>query len=163
MLPPAPLIDSRFLIRNAAPGEEEAVLQVALLALAMNTGWHDVTHEAREVIEAGVKRAFLSEKGPSSLVATHGHRIVAISILDDNPETENHLVSGPWVLSEYRNRGLGTALLWASLQQLADRGISSVFGRTRENSITAQFVYPKFGGVIDNISPTVENNSVVDR
>lgn len=146
-LPSLPKFDTRLTIRNASAGEQTAVLKVALLALAMNTDWHDMTNEVQVLIEAAVKKAFSSDKEPSCLVAAHGARIIAISLLDLNQEAVHHLVTGPWVLSEYRNRGLGTALLWKSLQQLSERGITTAYGMTRKNSIAAQFVYPKFGGV----------------
>ncbi len=159
-LPSLPKFDSRLIIRNATPAEENAVLKVALLALAMNTDWHDATGEVQELIEAAVKKSFSSEKEPSCLVAAHGARIIATSVLDLNPEAINHLVTGPWVLSEYRNRGLGTALLWHSLERFAKVGITSVLGMTRKNSMAAKFVYPKFGGVIEDPSAPIQKELV---
>ena len=153
--PSPPTLDSRLTIRNATASEQNLVLKVTLLALAMNTDWHDVTHEVQNLIEGAIKKSFIADEEPSCLVATHGSRIIATSLLDSSPESTNHLMSGTWVFPEYRNRGVGTALLWSSLQQLAEQGIISVFGMTRKNSIAAQFVYPKFGGTIENFSPTI--------
>lgn len=150
MLPSLPKFDSRLTIRNAKTAEEDSVLKVLLLALAMNTDWHDTTGEVQELLEQAVKKSFGSDREPSCLVVLHGSRIIAASLLDLNPEATNHLLSGPWVLSEYRNRGLGTALLWHSLERLANSGITSAFGMTRKNNIAAQFIYPKFGGVIED-------------
>jgi len=159
-LPSLPKFDSRLTIRNATDEEQNAVLKVASLALAMNTDWHDATGEVQELLESAVKKAFSSSKEPSCLVAAHGSRIIAVSILDTNPEATNHLVSGPWVLAEYRNRGLGTALLWTSLEQLENGGITTVFGMTRKNSIAAQFVYPKFGGTIEALSAPIQKELI---
>lgn len=159
-LPSLPQCDSRLIIRNATPAEQSSILKVTLLALSMNTDWHDGTHEVQELIEAAVKKAFSAEKEPSCIVAAHGSRIIAASLLDYNPETTNHLTSGPWVLAEYRNRGIGTALLWSSLQRLGDHGITSAFGITRKNSIAAKFIYPKFGGTIEHLSAPIQKELV---
>jgi ribosomal protein S18 acetylase RimI-like enzyme len=159
-LPASPSLDSRLIIRNATAAEQNLVLKVILLGLAMNTDWHDATGEVQGLIETATKKAFASDKEPSCLVAAHGSRIIAASLLDLNPETTNHLMSGPWVLAEYRNRGIGTALLWSSLQQLADCGITTVFGMTRKKSIAAQFIYPKFGGAIENLSAPIQKELV---
>ncbi len=159
-LPSPPKFDSRLTIRNAAPAEQNAVLKVALLALAMNTDWHDTTNEVHDLIQEAVKKAFLSEKEPSCLIATHGSRIIGVSVLNLSSEATDHLMSGPWVLAEYRNRGLGTALLWSSLELLSNRGITTTFGMTRKNSIAAQFVYPKFGGTIEELSAPIQKELV---
>jgi hypothetical protein len=160
MLPSSPSLDSRLIVRNATAAEQNLVLQVMLLALAMNTDWHDSTGEVQNLIEAAIKKAFASDQEPSCLVAAHGSRIIAASLLDYNPETTNHLTSGPWVLAEYRNRGIGAALLWSSIQLLAEHGITSAFGMTRKNSIAAKFVYPKFGGTIENLSAPIQKELV---
>lgn len=159
-LPSPPTFDSRLAIRNATVGEQSSVLKVASLALAMNTDWHDSTNEVQELIDRAIKNSFSSDKEPSCLVAAHGSRIIAVSVLDSNPESTNHLVTGPWVLAEYRNRGLGSALLWHSLEQLTHRGITAAFGMTRKNSIAAQFVYPKFGGTLEPLSAPIQKELV---
>jgi ribosomal protein S18 acetylase RimI-like enzyme len=51
------------------------------------------------------------------------------------------------ILHEYRNRGVGSALLAASLAFIRDRDVPVVRGVTRADSTTARFVYPKFSGV----------------
>lgn len=159
-LPLPPEFDSRLTIRNATAAEQNLVLKVALLALAMNTDWHDATNEVQELMETGIKKSFSSEKEPPCLVATHGSRIIGTSLLALHSEATNHLVSGPWVLAEYRNRGLGTALLWNSLDRLAKAGITSAFGMTRKNSMAAKFVYPKFGGTLEDLSTPIQKELV---
>jgi len=48
---------------------------------------------------------------------------------------------------EYKNRGLGTQMLYASLALLRDRGFSTVRGVTRANGVAARHVYTKFGSI----------------
>ncbi len=65
-----------------------------------------------------------------------------------DPSAENHLSPGPCVLMEYRNRGLGTALLGESLRQLREAGLSRAAALTKSNAPVAKFLYPKFNGVL---------------
>ena len=134
----APLI-----IRAAQPSEKAVVLKVLLNAFSMDSSWGDISRRLQEGIGYFVDRAF--EKGdPSCIVALHGQRIIGASLLDTNTEATNHLLSGPMILHEYRNRGLGSGMLAASLAFLKDKGVSKALGVTRGNSISARFIYTKF-------------------
>jgi GNAT superfamily N-acetyltransferase len=148
-----PQLGEPFSVRPACYDEKEMVKQVALLSLKMNTEWHDATMNASNAIHEAVKRAFIDNNTPSCLLIAHGHRIIGVSILDMRPEAPYHLLSGPWVLTEYRNRGFGSALLHASLEQLANQGITEVSGVTRGNTTSSRFVYPKFGGIMSLTAP----------
>ena len=48
---------------------------------------------------------------------------------------------------EYRNRGLGTALLHYSLKQLQNNGLERACGISKENVVASKFIYRKFGSV----------------
>jgi predicted N-acetyltransferase YhbS len=134
------------LIRRATREEGEEVLQVILLSLSMDSGWNDSLHLVEEYAKAAVARIFNDEE-PLCLVIPKGNRFIAASLLDPAAEALNHLVSGPSVLMEYRNRGIGTRLLHASLSELRERGLTSVSGVTRDKTVAARHVYPKFGSV----------------
>ncbi len=62
---------------------------------------------------------------------------------------------GPCVLAEYRNRGLGTSLLAASLDHLRGSGVSLANAITREGAPVARFLYPKFGGQAPLVTPSL--------
>lgn len=134
------------LIRPATREEGEDVLRVILLSLSMDSGWNDAFPLVEGYLKAAVARTFNATE-PLCLVIPKGNRLIAASLLDPEPEAENHLLSGPTVLMEYRNRGLGTSLLQASLHALRERGLSSVAGITREKTSASRHVYPKFGSV----------------
>jgi GNAT superfamily N-acetyltransferase len=134
------------LIRRATREEGEDVLHVILLSLAMDSGWNDSLQLVEEYAKASVARIFNAEE-PLCLVIPKGNRLIAASLLDPTVEALNHLVSGPSVLMEYRNRGIGSRLLHASLSELRERGITSALGVTRDKTIAARYVYPKFGSV----------------
>ena len=139
--PPASLV-----IRTATRDEEEIVAKVVLTAFSMDSAWGDISRRLNESMERFVKEAFAKgRETPSCVVAQHGPRIIGVSVMDADPNSPNHLPSGPMILHEYRNRGLGTALLAASLEYLRANGVSKVRGVTRANSTAARFIYTKFG------------------
>ncbi|MEI6375780.1 MAG: GNAT family N-acetyltransferase [bacterium] len=132
------------LIRPATREEGEDVLKVILLSLSMDAAWNGSYAQAEEYLKGAIGRLFNAEE-PLCLVIPKGNRLVAASLLDPNQEAAGHLVSGPSVLMEYRNRGLGSQLLHASLAVLHEKGFAEVTGITRTKSVAALHVYPKFG------------------
>jgi len=140
------LIPATDLIRPATHEEAEQVLQVLLLSLAMDSGWNDSVAKVEEYLKNSVKRLFNADE-PLCLVIPKGNRLIAASLLDPDAGSPCQLVSGPSVLMEYRNRGIGSRLLHESLLALRDRGLSSVSGFTKPNSVASRHVYPKFGGI----------------
>lgn len=137
-------------IRPAKREEGEDVLGVLLLSLSMDSSWNDSLAKVENYLRASVARLF-NEEVPMCFVIQKGNRLVAASLLDPEPASGIHLVSGPAVLSEYRNRGLGTNLLSHSLSALAGKGLVSATGITRTNTTAALHVYPKFGGVCESV------------
>jgi predicted N-acetyltransferase YhbS len=137
---PSPLI-----IRGAERDEEETVDKVVRTAFSMDSAWGDISRRLDESMEKSVEEAFEKSHGsPTCVVALHGPRIIGVSVLEADPDSPNHLVSGPMILHEYRNRGLGTALLAASLDFLRAKGLPKARGVTRANSTAARFIYTKF-------------------
>lgn len=134
------------MIRFATREESEDVLRVILLSLSMDSSWNDSFPVVQEYIKTAADRLFESED-PLCLVIPKGNRIIAASLLDPQMESRNNLVSGPAVLMEYRNRGIGAMLLHASLIALRERGLSLVTGATRIKTVASRHVYPKFGAV----------------
>ena len=135
-----------LVLRPAEKGEEETALEVLLTAFAMDTAWGDINRRLEEGMGRYVEEAF-DRPDPSCIVALHGQRVIGASLLDANPDAGNHLLSGPMILHEYRNRGVGSGLLAASLIFLRDKGLTKARGVTRANSTVSRFVYPKFSSV----------------
>jgi predicted N-acetyltransferase YhbS len=140
---PAP---SSLAIRPANREDEEVVGKVLRTAFSMDSSWGDISRRLDESMERFVEEAFdKSRETPSCVVAQHGSRIIGVSVMDAEADSLNHLSSGPMILHEYRNRGLGSALLAASLNFLRSEGLAKVRGVTRANSTPARFIYTKFG------------------
>jgi len=139
------------LIRPAAREEAEQVLAVLLLSLSMDSGWNDSFAVVERHLRSEVARIF-NEEDPLCLVMPKGSRLIAASLLDPSAEASSQLLSGPAVLMEYRNRGIGSRLLHASLEALGGRGVSVASGVTRAKTVAARHVYPKFGGVAESVT-----------
>jgi predicted N-acetyltransferase YhbS len=138
------------MIRRATREEGEEVLRVLLLSLSMDAAWNDAFARAEQYLSEAVSRLF-NATDPLCLVIPKGNRMIAASLLDPLPETESHLVSGPAVLMEYRNRGIGSRLLHASLATLGEAGVAVPAGITRDRTDAAKHVYPKFGGTSERV------------
>jgi GNAT superfamily N-acetyltransferase len=52
---------------------------------------------------------------------------------------------------EYRNRGIGSRLLYASLEALAQAGVTNPTGITRDKTVASKYVFPKFGGTSERV------------
>ena len=139
------------LIRLARREEGEDVLQTVLLSLAMDSSWNDSYAMAEHYLTSTVGRLF-NESEPLCLVIQKGNRLIAASLLDPDPDAVQQLVSGPMVTTEYRNRGIGTRLLHASLAALQERGLTRATGITRDRTVAARHVYAKFGSVSESFS-----------
>ncbi len=137
-------LPAHFTVRPATREESKLVAHVVMTAFALDSTWSDTLNQFRERLEMQLDLAFQREAVPA-LVIAHGPRIIATSVLNTDPAADSNLVSGPSVLSEYCSRGLGTALLHASLKQLAESGLLQASGITKENTTACKFVYPKFG------------------
>ncbi len=138
------------LIRRATCEEGEEVLRVLLLSLSMDSAWNDSFAQAERYLSEAVARIFNATE-PFCLVIPKGNRMIAASLLEPLPEAPFHLVSGPSVLMEYRNRGIGSRLLHASLAALAEAGVTTPLGVTRDKTVAAKHVFPKFGGISERV------------
>ena len=151
---PAPLLP-RYGVRPAVRSEREAVWKVISDSLALDPSWNVTFSELRPLLRGQMEEAFEDSHfsasggaggGTSCLALTHGARIIGVSVFTTEPEAENHLLSGPCVYSEYRNRGLGTCLLDRTLRELREAGLVRAQAVTKAGAAAARFVYPKFLG-----------------
>ncbi len=133
-----------FIFRGANREESKVVRAMILTSFALDSAWGDAMKVFREKFDTLFDAAFQRE-GVPAIVVTHGVRIIGGSVLSTEIDAENHVISGPCVLSEYCSRGLGTALLHHSLQQLRTAGLERAHAITKENVPACKFVYPKFG------------------
>lgn len=130
----------------AAGADRETAQKVVLTAFELDAAWGDVMRLLEEGMKRHIRSVFEQDE-PPCIVAKHGSRIIGASLLSLDPAAENHLLSGPMILHEYRNRGVGSGLLAASLEHLRTRGVALVRGITRANSVVERFIYPKYSGV----------------
>jgi N-acetylglutamate synthase-like GNAT family acetyltransferase len=143
------LITEEYSIRRATKHEKTQVWQVISSCFLLDTCWNDVSNDLLPRIRHEFGEKF-SHREIDCLVITHGNRTIGASLIKPSPEVSNHLLSGPCISNEYRNRGFGSLLLKESLLLVAKQGITKVYGTTRSSSPAAKFVYPKFGGTSES-------------
>ncbi len=146
--PVYPAIDKRYSIREATPDDEKGVRTAVVTAFALDPHWNFVQFRAQ--LDAALDLVFNRKANDGRipcLVITHGARIIGASAVSIWQEAENHLLTGPCILMEYRNRGLGTALLAHSLLYLKEADLRTAHGMTRQGTPTERFLYRKFNSV----------------
>src|SRR5215470_4419533 len=144
-------------VRPAARRELDAVQLVIANSFTLDTDWAEYYKRFRHNLAEQVEQAF-SQSDAGCLVLAHGTRIIGASVFTLDPSAENHLISGPCILLEYRNRGLGSDTLWRTLQALRQAGLKRMFGVTRRIVPASKFVYPKFGGVSEPYEMPIGTN-----
>ena len=133
-----------YAIRQATAEEHKIVHKTIFSAFSLDMDWSDTLKILQDRLEAEIGRIFEQKKIIDCLVVTHGSRVIGASALDTRPDAENHLLTGPAILSEYRNRGIGSKLLYGSLQALREAGLVRAQGIIKDNVLAAKYVYPKF-------------------
>ena len=153
-------LSSPYAVRPAGGREDRAaVWKVIADSLALDPAWNETFSEVRPLLHAHADEVFDAGRGhrrpevSSCLVLTHGGRIIGVSVFTLDPEADNHLLTGPCVLGEYRNRGLGTCLLDRTLRALRAAGLAHAHGLTKLGAGAARFVYPKFAGRPADLEP----------
>lgn len=143
-LGPLPEMPKPFVLRAASEQEREDALQVVRSSYSLDPEWSGGRKHVEDVVLASAARALDIE--PACLFVLHGNRIIAASVYEVEPADGIHLTTGPCVLIEYRSRGIGGALLAATLAALRERGVREAVGQARPNTASAKFLCPKFGG-----------------
>ena len=152
------VLEPHYHIRPVARSEERNVRAVISSSFALDMNWSDTLKTMQGWIESRLDEVFEHKIIPC-LVVTHGNRVIGASLLDPSREADCHLISGPCVLNEYRNRGIGTELLFQSLNALREAGFETAHAVTKSNVPVAKFVYTKF----DSVSEPWEFEPLVAR
>ncbi len=138
------LVPAPFTLRPAGEQELEDAVRVVQASYDLDPDWSGCAKHINQVILPGLRRAFEGEA--TCLFLLHGNRVIAVSAYDPEPADGIHFVTGPCVLVEYRNRGIGGALLHATLEALGARGLTEAVGLARPGTPSAKFLSRKFGG-----------------
>jgi N-acetylglutamate synthase-like GNAT family acetyltransferase len=129
---------------GAATAEDEKELRkIISSSFVLDPMWSPELQEVTEKIELWLERAFASP-ACTFLALRHGSRIIGASVISSEPGTDMHLIPGPCVSIEYRNRGFGTRLLEQALARLREAGLQEAAGVAKENLPVSKFLYPKF-------------------
>ena len=143
LAPLAHPLPDQYVVRPAARDEAKLASHTVFTVLTLDSAWCDTLKLFRDRLATSIDLAFVREPVPA-LVIMHGSRIIAASVISTEPDADTNLISGPCVLAEYGNRGLGTALLHHTLELLRSSGLDHATAVTKDNVPACKFVYPKF-------------------
>ena len=123
--------------------DEKELRKIISSSFVLDPAWSPQMTEVMERLEFWLERA-LASSTCTFLALRHGTRIIGASIICSDAEADVHLIPGPCVSMEYRNRGFGTRLLEQSLSRLREAGLREAVGVAKENVPVTKFLYPKF-------------------
>jgi len=138
----------RFRIRLADKEDREETLRLIRRAFAMDSDWLDGSAEAFGFVEPLMAKS-IDPRSVACLLLCDGPRAVGASLLHVIPESENHLVTGPCISSEYRNRKLGSLLFDLSLRHLRKEGLQTVHGVVKQKCLAARYLYPRYEPMVE--------------
>jgi len=136
-------LPEHYEIGPATADDEMELRKIISSSFVLDPMWSPELQEVTEKIQAWLDRAFSSPEC-IFLALRHGARIIGASVLSTQPEADMHLIPGPCISMEYRNRGFGTRLLEQALTRLREAGVSQAAGVAKENVPVSKFLYPKF-------------------
>jgi len=136
-------LPEHYEIGPATAEDEMELRKIISSSFVLDPMWNPELQEVTEKIEAWLERAFAS---PDCLFLAlrHGTRIIGASVLCTQADVDMHLIPGPCISTEYRNRGFGTRLLEKTLTRLREAGLTQAVGVAKENVPVSKFLYPKF-------------------
>jgi hypothetical protein len=139
-------LPKHYQISPATAADETGLRKAISSAFLLDPCWNPAIAQTIQTIQPWLDDA-LTSATKICLALRHGTRIIGASVISTEPAADNHLVPGPCILMEYRNRGFGTALLERSLKLLGESGVTRAFAIAREDAPVTKFLYPKFGGL----------------
>ncbi len=137
------VLPEHYEIGPATAEDEMELRKVISSSFVLDPMWSPELQDVTEKIAAWLERAFTSSDC-IFLALRHGTRIIGASVLCTQPEADMHLIPGPCISMEYRNRGFGTRLLEKTLTRLREAGLTQAAGVAKENVPVSKFLYPKF-------------------
>ncbi|MFN2621400.1 MAG: N-acetyltransferase family protein [Chthoniobacterales bacterium] len=136
-------LPEHYEIGPATTDDETELRKIISSSFVLDPMWSPELQEVTEKIEAWLESAFASSHCVF-LALRHGTRIIGASVLSTKPDADMHLIPGPCISTEYRNRGFGTRLLEQALTRLREAGVTQAAGVAKENVPASKFLYPKF-------------------
>jgi ribosomal protein S18 acetylase RimI-like enzyme len=136
-------LPEHYEIGPATADDEKELRKIISSSFVLDPTWNPDLQEVTERIEAWLERAFASP-ACSFLALRHGTRIIGASVICTEADADMHMIPGPCISTEYRNRGFGTRLLEQALSRLREAGLGEASAVAKENVPVSKFLYPKF-------------------
>ncbi|MES2309152.1 MAG: GNAT family N-acetyltransferase [Verrucomicrobiota bacterium] len=126
--------------------DSKAVELMMHRALSSENGWSAFIEQRMNLISTAIHQ-YVPRNEVTMVAIKDGTRVIAAALVSEKEDLFLPLVAGVYVSLEYRCRGLGTALLYAALAYLKDKGMAKARVVTRANLPSAKYLYPKFNSL----------------
>lgn len=134
---------SRLHLEVLGISDSKAVELMMHRALSSENGWSAFSDQRLNLISTAIHQ-YVPRNEVTILAIRDGTRVIAAALVSEKEDLFLPLVAGIYVSLEYRCNGLGTALLYAALAYLKDKGMKKARVITRANLPSAKYLYPKF-------------------
>jgi GNAT superfamily N-acetyltransferase len=148
-------LPGHYKISPTQPEDELALRKVFSSSFLLDPAWNPAIGHVMRSIQARLDTALASE-AYTCLALRHGQRIIGATVLHPDEMVTEQFLIGPSLLVEYRNRGLGTFLLHASLEWLKNAGIRRAGAISLEHTPATKFLFPKFGSKAEGVEPGIQ-------
>jgi GNAT superfamily N-acetyltransferase len=147
-------LPGQFSISPAQAEDEMALRKVFSSSFLLDPAWNPAIGHVMRTIQSRLDAALASD-AYTCLALRHGQRIIGAAVLHPDESVMEQFAIGPSILVEYRNRGLGTQLLHASLEWLKNAGITRAAAVSLEHAPATKFLYRKFDPAVARVEPAV--------
>lgn len=146
-------LPEHYEIGPATAEDEMELRKIISTSFVLDPMWSPALQEVTEKIEPWLERAFASSDC-IFLALRHGTRIIGASVLCTQADADLHLIPGPCISMEYRNRGFGSRLFEKALTRLREAGLTQATGIAKENVPASKFLYRKFNATPSSYDST---------
>jgi len=144
-------------VRLGEPGEGPSFWEAMERSFKTENAWGSLFQERIDECKQWAPNP-IEGKDVRSVVLVDGKRVVGGCLLNTDAEALRQLVSGVFVVEEYRCRGAGEAVLRCALKELKAAGLKHAAVVTRSNVSAAKFLYPKLSSFSEKLKemPTLK-------
>jgi len=145
-LPRPDALPEGYELGTARPDDRETVLETVLAAYGSDPVWRPHLDAIRGRMGPRIAET-IGRLDAAYLVVGHAGAWAAVSGIAREHWTDQNLLTGICVLPAHQRRGVGRALLLASLRGLCTLGCHDARVYTEAGSLADQKIYPLFGSV----------------
>lgn len=129
--------------RSAGPAWKDIIFEIVIASYASDPVWSPVIANIARRMRARIEET-ISATNADYILVEHAGVPIAVSGVAEQHWTDQNLLTGICVLPSHQRRGVGSALLAASLRWLKDRGVLQARVYTEADSLADRKMYRRF-------------------